>query len=299
MTRPSALDVIAAWAPRRHGPEVAAFARRLVAGVAPASPERAKALLFAAGKLGDFGLALGLGLDEEILLSDSVIERFVSSRHAGTAPTRRTLRTNLRFLAKSALAGRPPGPVPLPRERAKAPYSASELAAYLALADTQPTALRRARANALLCLGAGAGLIGGELRAVRGEDVVQRSGGVLVCVASRRARAVPVLRRYHDRLLRAAGFFGPRYLVAGHDPTSHNVTNPLLRSLSGGIGLARLEPSRLRSTYLAAAAEAIGLRAFMDAAGITCSQRLGDVVAGMDPVGEDEAVARLGATSAG
>jgi len=41
-------------------------------------------------------------------------------------------------------------------------------------------------------------------------------------------------------------------------------------------------------------AETIGLRVFMDAAGITCSQRLGDLVAGLLPPSEEEAVALLG-----
>jgi hypothetical protein len=40
---------------------------------------------------------------------------------------------------------------------------------------------------------------------------------------------------YHERLLRAAGYFSDRYLVSGRNPDSHNVTNPVVRSLSGGI----------------------------------------------------------------
>jgi hypothetical protein len=61
--------------------------------------------------------------------------------------------------------------VPLPRERAKKPYSAAEIAGYLALADAQPATARRMRAAGLVCLGAGAGLIRADLRAVRGTDV--------------------------------------------------------------------------------------------------------------------------------
>jgi len=144
-----------------------------------------------------------------------------------------------------------PCPAALRRERAKAPYAAAELASYLALAAAQPTALRRARASALICLGAGAGLVGGELRLVAGNDVVSRSGGVLVLVAGRRPRAVPVLPPFHDRLVEAASFFGPRHLVSGNNPDSHNVTNPLLQALSGGEDLPRLDTGRLRSTYLA------------------------------------------------
>jgi integrase len=83
--------------------------------------------------------------------------------------------------------------VPLSRERAKAPYSAAEIAGFLALADAQPTAGRRMRAAGLVCLGAGGGLIGADLRKVRGSDVLRRSGGVIVQVTGRRPRVVPVL----------------------------------------------------------------------------------------------------------
>ena len=288
---------IATWRPRRHSEAVGRFARTVVALADPKSPQRARALLFAAGTLAEFAVSIGLELEAKVVLHPSVIERFCSSPKAGSAPTRRTLRSNLRHLARAAVPHSPPGPAPMPRDKAKAPYSSRELAGYVALCDAQPTALRRARGSALVCLGAGAGLIGAELRGVRGADVVRRSGGVLVCVDGRRPRAVPVLCDYHDRLLAAASFFGDRYLVAGRKPDSHNVTNPLIRSLSGGLDLPRLEPARLRSSYLVQMAEAIGLKAFMDAAGITCSQRLGDLVGHLEPTPEERAVALLGASA--
>jgi hypothetical protein len=92
----------------------------------------------------------------------------------------------------------------------------------------------------------------------------------------------------------AAAFFGPRPVVSGRNPSSHNVTNPLIRSLSGGVDLPRLEPSRLRSTYLVATAELIGLQAFMEAAGVTFSQRLCDLVATLARPSEEATVALLG-----
>jgi hypothetical protein len=58
--------------------------------------------------------------------------------------------------------------------------------------------------------------------------------------------------------------------------------------------LPRLEGSRLRATWLAEAAQLIGLATFMHAAGITCSQRLGDITAGLPPGTGAEAVALLG-----
>src|SRR5208283_4737840 len=115
--------------------------------------------------------------------------------------------------------------LPLPRERAKAPYSLAEIGGFLALADAQPTAERRMRAAGLVCLGAGAGLIRGDLRDVRGGDVACRSGGVVV-------------------------------RVRGNCP---------------------------RATWLRDCAELLGLATFMHAAGISCSQRLGDLVAGLEP----------------
>ena len=151
------------------------------------------------------------------------------------------------------------------------------------------------RAAGLVCLGAGAGLIRGDLREVRGTDVARRSGGVIVSVRGGRPRTVPVLARYHSRLLAAARFAGTGLICGGADPGRRNITNPLITALDGGTGLPRLDTSRLRATWLAEVAELLGLATFMHAAGITCSQRLGDLVAGLEPAGEAEAVRLLGA----
>jgi hypothetical protein len=131
---------------------------------------------------------------------------------------------------------------------------------------------------------------------VRGTDVICRSGGVIVAVRGARPRVVPVLSRYHGRLLAAAAFAGTAPVCGGTDPGRRNITTPLARSLSGGAGLPRLDTSRLRATWLAQVAQLIGLPAFMHAAGITCSQRLGDITAILDPGGEAGAVALLGGT---
>jgi integrase len=151
------------------------------------------------------------------------------------------------------------------------------------------------RAAGLVCLGAGAGLIRGDLRDVRGSDVACRSGGVVVTVRGSRPRAVPVLARYHARLLATARFAGKALICGGADPGRRNITNPLTTALDGGTGLPRLDTSRLRATWLADAAELLGLATFMHAAGISCSRRLGDLIAGLEPAGEAGAVALLGA----
>src|SRR6266571_5336855 len=177
---------IAAWRPSSVSAEAACFARLVVSQAAPPSRDRAKNLLWAAGKPAGYGTGLGLEPVPAVLLHPSVIERFAAHAPGLSGPARRTLRTNLRFLARAVVPQLCPADAPLPRERAKAPYTAAEIAGFLALADAQPTAARRARAAGLVCLGAGAGLIRSDLRNVRGSDVTARSGGVIVDVRGRR-----------------------------------------------------------------------------------------------------------------
>jgi integrase len=275
-------------------PRAAAFARAVVGQAAPAGRERAKNLLWAAARLAGYGIGLGLDPVPEVLLHPSVIERFAAHAPGLTGVTRRTLRTNLRFLARAVVPQLCPADAPLPRERAKAPYSPAEIDGYIALAGAQPTAARRMRAAGLVCLGAGAGLIRSDLRMVRGSDIACRSGGVVVDVRGPRPRAVPVLARYHKPLLASAAFAGAGLVTGGTDPDRGNITNPVVSALAGGTGLPRLDTSRLRATWLADCAALIGLPAFMHAAGITCSQRLGDIIAGLQPGSEAQAVALLG-----
>jgi integrase len=288
---------IAAYAPVSVSGRAAEFARQVVARTAPATPARAKALLFAASRLAAFAERVGLCLDEG-LLSEAVIERLVLVGCEGLSPASvRTLRTNLRALARSIERYPEPAPTRLVRERAKAPYSEAEIDGYLRLAAAQPTNQRRTRSSALVCLGAGAGIIAGELRALRGADVVVRADGLLVLIAGRRARSVPVLARYHAPLLEAASFAGENLIVGGREPGRRNITDELCAALSADSSLPRLEPGRLRSTWLLSCARQIGLQTFMQAAGIRCSQRLGDLASRLPAASEPELVALLGGSA--
>jgi len=295
MTGADVAAYVGRWQPSSVSAEAAAFARDVITTVRPGGQERAKNLLWAAGKLADYAIGVGLDLVPEVVLHPSVAERFTRCAPGLTGVARRTLRTNLRFIGRRVVPQLYPQDLPLPRERAKAPYSPAEIGGYLALADAQPTPERRMRASGLVCLGAGAGLIRGDLRGARGSDVACRSGGVVVTVHGARARTVPVLAGYHARLLAAAAFTGTGLICGGTDPGRRNITSPLVAALAGGGGLPRLDTSRLRATWLADCAGLLGLATFMQAAGISCSQRLGDLVAGLEPGSEGEAVRLLGA----
>lgn len=290
-----------AWAIARYAPcscseRAAALARELVAKASPPSAQRARNLLFAASRLASFAESVGLELSTEELLNDALIERFILQATKTCSPaTRRTLRASLHTLSRAHEAHPRPRPVSLPRERAKAPYSSAEIAGYLALADAQSTVSRRMRATALVCLGAGAGIVAGELRHIRGCDVLRRSGGVIVMVSGKRARCVPVRARFCGSLLASARFAGDGFIVGGRDPARRNVTDALCGALCADPALPRLQAGRLRSTWLHEAAQAIGLHAFMAAAGIRCSQRLGDITASVSTMDEPEMVALLGA----
>ena len=292
---PAVAAYVARWRPSSVSPQAAAFARDVIAAVRPGGRERAKNLLWAAGKLADYAIGLGLGTAPEVVLHPSTAERFTRCAPGLSGAARRTLRTNLRFTGRRVVPQLYPADVPLPRERAKPPYAAAEISGFLALADAQPTPERRMRAAGLVCLGAGAGLIRADLRDARGTDVRCRSGGVVVQVRGQRPRAVPVLARYHAPLLAAARLAGTGLICGGSDPARRNLTNPLITALDGGSGLPRLDTSRLRATWLTDCAQLLGLATFMAAAGISCSQRLGDLLAGLEPAGEAEAVRLLGA----
>ena len=138
----------------------------------------------------------GLELRAEVVFCPAVIERFiVANARAFSGPHGAHV--------AHQLPGAGPCPSGLPRDRPRSACLGSgpksliqpkRISAYLALADAQPTAWPGAqRSAALICLGAGAGLVGAELSAVRGPDVAARSGGVVVDVKGRHPRAVPVL----------------------------------------------------------------------------------------------------------
>ena len=108
---------------------------------------------------------------------------------------------------------------------------------------------------------------------------------------------MPVLARCHQPLLASAEFAGENLVTGGTSPDRNNITTPLICSLVGGTGLPRLDTSRLRATWLASCAELLGLATFLHTAGITCSQRLGDIIATLVPGDEAAAVKLLGGST--
>lgn len=291
---------ITLWQPAA-GEDVARFARDAVAACSPVSPARARSLLWACARLAGFGVALGLDASPQALLRPAVIERFVLCDLAGTtAARRRTVRANLRFVGRRVAPGQfPPDPLAIARDPLKGPYSPTEIAAYLALADAQPTLARRMRTGALICLGAGAGLCGADLREVCGSDVSRRDGVVVVAVRGPRPRVVPVRGRFSERLVAAAGFAGDGFILGGTTATRRNLTNRLISSLAGGSDLARLDPGRLRASWLCEQAAVFGLAELCAAAGLSDSKSLFDAVGRLGVPDEEAVLAAFTSRGAG
>src|ERR1035438_3444562 len=105
MTNAEAAAYIGRWEPSSVSAQGAAFAREVVTRTGPADRERAKSLLWAAGKLADYGIGLGLDAVPEVLLHPSTAERFTRCAPGLSPAARRTLRTNLRFIGRRRGAG--------------------------------------------------------------------------------------------------------------------------------------------------------------------------------------------------
>ncbi len=273
--------------------EAATFAKEVVAKVAPCGPARARSLLFALGALAEWGRGVGSPLSPAVLLAEASIERHVAVAMSGASATSaRTRRANLRFVARALHLPLVATPVPIARDGPARPYSHAETEAYFALAKAQPPTRRR-MVEAILCLGLGAGLDGGDLRHVCGHDIKAVPGGIVVTVSGIRPRTVPVLSRYEELAQDVSAYFSERYVAGGRVPSRRNVTSTVLSRISGGEDLPALKVARLRSTWLVEQLGRLGLHALLQAAGVSSSQRLGELASWLGPVDESELVATL------
>ncbi len=102
------------WQPSRVSAQAAAFARDAITAVQPEGRERAENLLWAAGKLADYAIGLGLEAVPEVVLHPSAAERFTRCAPGLSGVARRTLRTNLRFIGRRVVPQLYPADLPFP-----------------------------------------------------------------------------------------------------------------------------------------------------------------------------------------
>ena len=179
---------IGRWRPSSVSPRAAAFARDVIAKAAPEGQERAKNLLWAAGKLADYAIGLGLDPVPEVLLHPSVAERFTRCAPGlsggGAADAAHEPAVHRPPGGAAAVSG---GPAAAAGTGQGSPTARRRSPGILALADAQPTA---GAADA----GGRAGLPGRRRRADPRRPARR----------ARHRRGVPVRRRRRHRARRPA-----------------------------------------------------------------------------------------------
>ena len=192
----------------------------------------------------------GLPLDVEQILDPDAIERFATAGLAGYH-SRSTYRADLRRMGPLLTTKAPwePRRPRLARRQVAVPYDDVELEILRGDAKRYRTEARRRAAEALLALGAGAGLDGRWATRVSARDVRTQENVIAVQVGAPWPRAVPVLAQWEEEVLQLAATAGSEFLVGGHS-TSRNRAGSLAASLEVPPGHPRLSLPRLRSTWL-------------------------------------------------
>jgi hypothetical protein len=221
-----------------------------IAQLAPATPSSAGEILRVLARISAWCLSEGMPLLLEVVLDPDTVERFVS---VGITEDRcrGAYRALLRRIAPLLTSEAPwePRPEVVSRRHVAPPYSPEELDALWRDAQHQPSPGRERAGQALIALGAGAGLDGRWSTRVAAEDVLRRDGVMFVRVGEPQAQEVPVLARWEDVVLRLAATAGGEFLVGGRSLTRNRAGFLACRFVVAH-GHPALSAPRLRSTWL-------------------------------------------------
>jgi len=228
-----------------------------------------------------------------MLLEPGLVDRYLDEAMADRpAASRATARSVLRRVVRN-LSG-------APRERieyapVQAPYTPAECAAFVRLARNQPTKDLRRALSAMVALGLGAGLDGGDQREVTPADIVEidlgdGTTGLLVHVRGPRPRTV-IVRAAYEPLLREAidahneSRRGKHTPIYGLSKSRRNVTSTVTSKSVTATGTGvDINAARLRATWLLACMNApVPLNALLSAAGLKSARTLTDVLAYCPP----------------
>jgi len=223
-------------------------------GLPGAGPrERARAASVLRG-LSRFASARGIPATWQHLLDYDVIEAFCVTGLPGRAvPACGTCRPVLCQLA-APVHGTPRWrATPFAGARAPAPYSPAQRAELAAIARAQRGAAKRASALAMIVFGIGAGLRPVELAALRGTDVTQAGGQVIVRVTGGPPpRTVPVDPHYAGRALDLARAAGGEFVFCPGpaDRAYKNFVSVFAARLASDPDAPRLSAGRCRASFI-------------------------------------------------
>ncbi|MFF2952661.1 hypothetical protein ACFVVU_15115 [Kitasatospora sp. NPDC057965] len=201
----------------------------------------------------------GLPRDPAVWLEQRTISRYLSG---ATDLKGSTVQKYASVLARvhEALVWVERSEAPRPRLRAArsraVPYDVSELTRLDVWARALPDSTTgRRSALALIALGAGCGLMPGEITATRGSDIVPLPSGALAISVPESTRLVICRSLWEEGLADLAQVAGDDYLFAPGRKVSgakNLVSNWTKRNESADPRVPRLDAQRLRSTWIVA-----------------------------------------------
>lgn len=181
-------------------------------------------------------------------ISEEIIEAFAQQGLGDLAPwSKATYRSVLRRLygtrgSANAARFRP--------SKARAPYSGEERVELHSIALSQPRAMWRDSAVALLALGIGAGLRPVELLAAKGDDISVKRAAVSIRVAD--GRIVPVSGTWARLLADLASRVehGQLFWPTGADRSYKNFVNDFCYGIVADPAAVKMSSLRARSSYI-------------------------------------------------
>lgn len=262
--------------------------------VAPVALSSALSTVHALAHLAAWCRAQGMPLTWDVVLDPDTVERYICVGIPNWR-SRGTYRAMLRRLGPLLTTKAPwePRPEAVTRRHVAAPYSPDELEALWRDAQHQGTPARQRAGQALIALGAGAGLDGRWCTRVAAADIIRRDGIVFVRVGEPSPRPVPVLARWEGVVCDLAASVGNEFLVGGQSLAKNRASN-LAMKFKVGHGHPTLSAARLRSTWLVHHLM-VGTRLpeLMRAAGLAGVTVLSDLLADVPLLGDEKAAAML------
>lgn len=186
-----------------------------------------------------------------VTFAPTTVDRFLAdivadSGEGVSAGTARNYRAHIRRVAVALGVAISAAPTPIQRTARAIPYSEPELRQFRLWRRARANGPSRARAEALLTLGAGAGLRRDEILQVRARDVILDETDAWVRVHGDRERITPVLTPWPRMLARRVEQLEPDQLLFPQPtPLDASGFKAWISSTPGSP-----EPRRLRATYL-------------------------------------------------
>lgn len=239
---------------------VEVLVRDAVCALAPASPTRARDALTWAAYLAAWADDEGHVLRSDDLFHPDTVEDYLAAL-LSAGVDEHTVGAQAGLLRSVARARnprlRPHKRTIVPKQRSDDPYSPSEVAELLALAERASTSLRRRRGRALIALELGTGAFPAEAVRAQPSHVHRNDDGRLVAELHQSdgsTRIVVVVPEYEALLqgvVEAAVAAGDTYLLGGVGPTKNKLSDTIA-DMNATDWDVPLSTARLRTSFLVA-----------------------------------------------